>query len=386
MRILVTTDQWSPDLVGGSARVAADTARALARRGHEVVAVAPAAAEMPRVTFEEGVEVHRVVRRGPFPQTFADPILTRRAVRPLLGRGFDVALTHQATNGSGLAGLGLPQAAVFHASAVLEMRFLRERVGGTRALVARGLDPALVRLERRWLSAAGKHLVLSRFSAGLLRREHPSLSDRVAVVGGGVDDSFFAPPKESASVLRERLGIRPGVLLFTARRLEPRMGVHVLVEAIRRLDGQGVVLAVAGDGPERAGLAEQVERAGLRGQVVLLGRVSEADLRGLYAAADLFVLPTVAYEGFGMSTVEALAQGTPALGTDVGATPEILSDLGADFVVPHGDADALAAGVARLLPMLGPELRARARALAVERYSWDNAIVRWEEAIRGAMH
>jgi hypothetical protein len=54
--------------------------------------------------------------------------------------------------------------------------------------------------------------------------------------------------------------------------------------------------------------------------------------------------------------------------------------------VPHGDADALAAGVARLLPMLGPELRARARALAVERYSWDNAIVRWEEAIRGAMH
>ena len=164
------------------------------------------------------------------------------------------------------------------------------------------------------------------------------------------------------------------------------MGVHVLVEAIRRLDGQGVVLAVAGDGPERAGLAEQVERAGLRGQVVLLGRVSEADLRGLYAAADLFVLPTVAYEGFGMSTVEALAQGTPALGTDVGATPEILSDLGADFVVPHGDADALAAGVARLLPMLGPELRARARALAVERYSWDNAIVRWEEAIRGAMH
>jgi len=385
VRILVTTDQWSPDVVGGSARVATDTARALARRGHEVVAVAPASAETPRLTVEHGVEVHRVVRRGHLPQTFVDPILTRRAVRPLLRRGFDVALTHQATNGSGIAGLGLPQAAVFHASAVLEMRFLRERVGSTRALVARGLDPALVRLERRWLTAAGTHLVLSRFSAELLGRQYPALSERVAVVGGGVDDSFFAPPMESATVLRERLGIPPGLLLFTARRLEPRMGVDVLVDAVGRLDSSGLALAVAGDGPERADLARQVEAAGLRGRVLLLGRVSEADLRGLYAAADLFVLPTVAYEGFGMSTVEALAQGTPALGTDAGATPEILTALGDEFVVPHGDADALAAGIARLLPLLGPELRARARALAVERYSWDNAIVRWEEAIRGGI-
>ena len=43
MRLLVATDQWSPDTIGGSARVAADTARALVARGHSVTALVPRA-------------------------------------------------------------------------------------------------------------------------------------------------------------------------------------------------------------------------------------------------------------------------------------------------------------------------------------------------------
>ena len=113
-----------------------------------------------------------------------------------------------------------------------------------------------------------------------------------------------------------------------------------------------------------------------------LGRVSESELRALYAAADLFVLPTVAYEGFGMSTVEALASGTPVLGTAVGATPEILAPIDEALIVPRADANALAAGLRRVIPLLTPELRARCAERARAEYAWEVAILPWEAALR----
>jgi glycosyltransferase involved in cell wall biosynthesis len=381
MRILVATDQWSPDVVGGSARVAVDTARALGRRGHEIVVLAPSRPELSAVEHDGAVEVRRVLRRGPFPQTVADPLSTLRAARAVRDRSFDVLLAHQTTGGSGLlaARLGAPLALVFHASAVLEMRFLRRSVRGLGRAKLHVLDPMVSALERVATRRSAAILVLSEFSAQLVRARHPSVADRVRVVGGGVDDVFF--DSRDADSCRARFGIPSGTLVFTARRLEPRMGVDALLEALPLVHDEQLVLAVAGTGSTRTTLESQVRRLGLQDRVRLLGRVSEDDLRMLYAAADLFVLPTVAYEGFGMSTVEALAAGTPVLGTGVGATPEILEGLGPEFVVSRAEPHALADGIREVLPLLGPDLRARARRLAEERFRWDNAIARWEEAL-----
>src|SRR5207249_11624167 len=58
-----------------------------------------------------------------------------------------------------------------------------------------------------------------------------------------------------------------------------------------------------------------------------LGFIPDETLPSYYHAADVFVLPTRELEGFGLVTVEALACGTPVLGTPVGATPEVLSGL-----------------------------------------------------------
>ncbi len=67
----------------------------------------------------------------------------------------------------------------------------------------------------------------------------------------------------------------------------------------------------------------EVARLGLGDAVTLTGRIDDNALVRHYQAADLFALPTQAYEGFGMVTLEALACGTPVVGTPVGATPEI---------------------------------------------------------------
>lgn len=387
MRILIATDQWSPDTIGGSARVAADTARALVERGHSVTALVPAQADRVARAIEDGVDVLRVLRRHRVPQTLADPVSTRRNARRLTAR-FDVLVGHQSTTAVGLASAmpDVPLALVFHASAILEARYLRSRVDRPEQLKLLALDPAAVGLEWRSVRSAAAVLTLSAFSRGLLVERHPDAAGRCHQVGGGVDPAFFAPPAEPSAVVRARHGVADGeIFLLTTRRLEPRMGLEELLGAVAATRDQRITLAITGDGGQRSSLEALARSLAVSDRVRFLGRVSERELRALYSSADLFVLPTVAYEGFGMSTVEALASGTPVLGTAVGATPEILAPIGDAFIVPLADAQCLADGLQRVIPLLTPELRARCSDRARTLYSWEKAILPWEAVLESAI-
>ena len=86
-------------------------------------------------------------------------------------------------------------------------------------------------------------------------------------------------------------------------------------------------LAIAGTGELDGALRAQIETLGLQASVALLGRISEEELVRRYQQAHLVVLPTQELEGFGLTTAEALACGTPVLGTPAGATPELLAPI-----------------------------------------------------------
>jgi glycosyltransferase involved in cell wall biosynthesis len=112
-----------------------------------------------------------------------------------------------------------------------------------------------------------------------------------------------------------------------------------------------------------------------------VGRVSEDELRDWYRAADLFVLPTVAYEGFGMVTLEALASGTPVVGTKAGATPELLEPLEPRLVAEGSDPESLALAIGEALTFSDDDLRRRSREYAVARFDWERVTRVWEEAL-----
>ena len=348
-----------------------------------MTALVPAQPGLGARAVEDGVEVHRSLRRRGLPQTLADPVTTRHSTRRLES-DFDVLVGHQSTTAVGLAaGMpGVPLVLVYHASAVLESRYLASRAEWRERLKLRALDPVQVALERLAVRQASTILVLSAFSKGLLVDGHPGAAGRVHQVRGGVDATFLAPPAEPAAAVRERHGIpADAIFLLTTRRLEPRMGLEELLAALAAADHPGLTLAITGNGGQRASLESLAGALSVQDRVRFLGRVSEGELRALYGAADLFVLPTVAYEGFGMSTVEALASGTPVLGTAVGATPEILGPIDEALIVPRADANALATGLLRVIPLLTPELRARCSERARAEYAWEVAILPWEAAL-----
>jgi glycosyltransferase involved in cell wall biosynthesis len=233
--------------------------------------------------------------------------------------------------------------------------------------------------ERSVTSAARGTVVLSEFMRSELRELCPSAADGSQLIAGGIDTDFFSPgPAERPPWARSA---EP--LLFAARRLTLRTGVLELVQALPAVLEQwpGARLAIAGDGHQRATIKEYIHRSGLDDRAVLLGRLDDAELRNWYRAADLTVTPSQELEGFGLSTAESLAVGTPALVTPVGANPEVVRDLHPLLVASGCGSADLAAGICRVLGELGllHTLRSTARAQVHPQWSWAGVAGRYLE-------
>jgi glycosyltransferase involved in cell wall biosynthesis len=164
--------------------------------------------------------------------------------------------------------------------------------------------------------------------------------DRVHVAHHGVEIPAPADPAADRRIL-DGLGVEAPFLLFVAT-LEPRKGVHTALDAHAALRARHPDLGLVLAGPPGWGEPPDLRRPG----VVATGRVGDRVLDALYRNAVALALPT-SYEGFGMQVLEAMARGCPVVTTDVACLPEICG--GAADLVPHGDVDALAAALDRLV-------------------------------------
>jgi glycosyltransferase involved in cell wall biosynthesis len=381
MRILIASGTWYPER-NGVARVASEVGRRLADRGHRVTALVPRVPELPAEEREGSLTVRRVVRRGPLPLIVNDIIETSRASRR--AESFDVLLAHGASCTLGLA-RARPTASlvsVYHASLLRELRFMRPRLPwGRERLVSYVNEPISSVVERAAVERAMRILVLSNYSRSLLMADHPRQEAKIQAVSGGVETAAFNPgaPREA----RQRLDLDPDRrLLVTIRRAEPRMGIEQLLRALRIMQADDVALAIVGGGILTDELHRLSAELGLDGRVHFAGRVSEEVLPDWYRAADVFVLPTVAYEGFGMVTLEALASRTPVVGTPVGATPELLEPLDPRLVARGSDPESLAKAISETLSFADDDaFRARCREYALARFDWDKVIAGWEGAL-----
>ena len=199
------------------------------------------------------------------------------------------------------------------------------------------------RLEARLAQAAAVNLVVS-----------PDLADRVRRLGGRdvrlhpVGSSPLPTPSRSRDDLRAELDAGDRPVLFALGRLHRQKGFDLLVEAAARWRERSPqpLVVIAGDGPDRDGLARTASRQHL--DIRWLGYVADRTrIAELFCAADLVVVPS-RWEGSPLAVHEALSAGRPVVATPVGGLPAL---VGSDEVVfvPPDDPAALAAAVSRLL-------------------------------------
>lgn len=383
MHVLLATNNLYPDPgATGSGRYNYEVGRELVERGHDVTVITRLRGEVPERETVEGMDVHRyrasMVR---FPSILRT---IRRRVEAIDGKQpIDLLGFHGA-----LSSLGVDRAVGDDVPRIYTVHGLWSVEYGDRLV-----DPApwaypwhwlnrtlRHRIETRLLRRSDRAIVLSEFMRTRVT-EHHAEHPPITVVPGGVDPDRFAPTDEPAHDAIDE----DEISVLTVRRLTPRMGIETLLDAFAQVARSDVDphLYVGGDGQLRAELVSRAERLGIDDRVTFLGYVPEDELPACYASADLFVLPTLELEGFGLVTIEALASGTPVIGTNAGATPELLGPLADDtavsepLLVDAGDADALAAGLESWTDRSAAERTnagAAARSYVLEEgYTWADA-------------
>jgi glycosyltransferase involved in cell wall biosynthesis len=221
---------------------------------------------------------------------------------------------------------------------------------------------------------------------------------RISLAPCGYDPEEF--PWQDQAAARRSLGIDPDEhVVLQLGRLVPRKGVDNVIEAVgrlRRTHGISARLLIVGGSERRADpardpeikrLADVARAAGVSDRVTFVGRRDRSELAAYYGAADVFV-STPWYEPFGITPLEAMACGTPVIGSDVGGLRYTIRDGETGFLVPPRDPDVLAHRLARVL--CDPTLSARFSAKGMERvrstFTWRHVAKRlsaiYEDVLR----
>ncbi|HEU4377071.1 MAG TPA: glycosyltransferase family 4 protein [Hyphomicrobiaceae bacterium] len=246
---------------------------------------------------------------------------------------------------------------------------------------AYGEKNALKRLYNSVMARGDVVIANSRYTARLIAERYATPGARIEVIARGVDVHKFDPEsiaQARVAALRDRWGVGPGEpVILLAARLTGWKGQTALIAATAKLQAMGrlgsAAVVLAGDAQGRTAyvrmLEDQIDRLGLKGRVRLVGHVE--DVAAAFAAAHVTVVASTEPEAFGRTAIEAAAVGCPVIATDIGAPPEtvlaepaVAANAITGWLVPPGDADALAARLAdalALAPAARRDLGQRAR-------------------------
>ena len=338
---------YSFEVPGGVQSHVLDLARALRALGHDVEVLAPADEETPLPDFVRptGRSV-RIAYNGSVARLSFGPVSFARVRRWIRDHDFDVLHRHEPVAPS-LSLLALmiadgPIVATFHTSTP------RSRTLSAFQVV---LQPFLEKITARIAVSA---------LARRVQVEH--LGGDAVEVPNGVEVGFF----ENATPLPGYP--RPGLTVgFVGRFSEPRKGMPVLLDALRRLEPAlpDVRLLVAGrgdaDGLKLSAGPELADR------VVALGQVDDLTKARALRSVDVYCAPNVGGESFGVILTEAMSAGAPVVASDLDAFRRVLDDGRAGVLTPVGDPAALASALGGLLT--DPERRAALSAAGRRRVS-----------------
>ncbi|MBV8688362.1 MAG: glycosyltransferase [Alphaproteobacteria bacterium] len=222
---------------------------------------------------------------------------------------------------------------------------------GFNADEAAGLLPRRSRYRRVGLPAAFRLVVPSERLERIARDAWRQPAARVARIPNGIAVARYAAPPSSDAI--PGFAKAPGeILVGTVAGLRAVKNLPRLVRAFAGIGTDQARLVIVGSGPESERIAAEARRLGVAGRVLMPGFLADpARWIGLF---DIFALSSDS-EQFPISLVEAMAAGLPAVATDVGDIPHMVSDDNAPLIVHPGDEAAFAAALASLAAR--PDLR-----------------------------
>ena len=308
-----------------------------------------------------GTWTHRLVNA---PLSLLWPLQLRRWLRRL---GVDIVNAHAPVPGLGDLAVLLsgrrPAVMTYHAGSMIKGHRYRDRLLG---LYERHVLPRVFSRARALVAVSPTSLASGRPGA--------------VEITPGVDVEQFTPGLPAST--------RPRTIVYVGRmdRASSWKGVDVLLRGFAALtDTPEARLKLVGHGnalPDHTALAEQL---GIADRVEFTGALTGGALVAALQGAAVLALPSLTEaECHPMAVIEAMACGTPVVGSDVGGIPCVVVPGVTGLLFPPRNADALAAACRRLLQdgALADRMGAAGRRRAVERYAWPSLTDRYLELFR----
>lgn len=410
MRLLVVSNLYPPNVIGGYERLCYDAVSGLARRDHRITVLTSSFGN--KVEDFPGQVVRRSLRLligdgiyRPFEGDAAAREAINRAnltvlrqsiaeTRPEIIFAWNLFFLDRSMLDA-LAGSGIGVVLMLTDNWLITMEkphfwasFFRDHVLGDRPFAPTATPAAAARDRRSSLLARGRRWLLNRvgprtppavsgiaearvnfpfraiFGSNFVRDLYDASGIAFAhghVVHNGVSqDGYATRPARDRTALVEPGELR---LLFVGRLVDLK-GVHTTVEALPLLspDELGVTrvrLAIVGDMRDAAyvrQLRETIERSGAANRITMQPPVPEEALFDLFQAHDLYLFPSL-YEPFSLTLIHALASGIPTIASRAGGNVEIVREGETGLLFEKSSAQDLARAVRALA--CDPALRAR---------------------------
>lgn len=336
MRILISMLHYHPARPSGSTRLAFDEAVYLSQQGHEVwVVTQDLTHDNPKYSFRDNLHVLQYpsphLHSVDFRRIQIHQQLTQELLSIYLPDGPEIVHGHSLLHHDGALSFyngSIRYCYSVHSPVSLELQASsRRNISISDKFRLQTAKFFSSRIESRVLFNADIVTSDSHYTKNLLVKLYgDDLEQKVNVIPGWVDIDRFQIASDRNQLKQELGWPRDIPVLFTLRRLVPRMGLDRMLYALAevKMAGRDFYWAVGGTGRLHAELEALTKDLGLENQVRFLGFVPEETLPKMYAAADAFVLPTSELECFGLIMLEALASGTPVLATPVAAIPEVM--------------------------------------------------------------
>ena len=273
----------------------------------------------------------------------------------------------------------IPRIQMFHTLGLVKREVMDEDIDGE--------SDVRVSIEKRAVRESAAVTAASEIEVSELVDLYGADTSKLHIIPCGVDPNVFRPMRQADA--REVLGRDQceRIILFVGR-IEQIKGIDVLLRALGllffrhpELRSDVCLLVVGGaldpgdDSPEIEkieALRSLVHQHRMEANVSFVGSMDQQRLALFYAAADVCAVPSLT-ESFGLVALEAMACGTPVVGTRVGGLQTLIEHGQSGLLVPAGDYQALAESIAQVLtdPRLRMHLAHGARERA-EHFSWRN--------------
>ncbi len=217
-------------------------------------------------------------------------------------------------------------------------------------------------------------IAISEFNRSQVAKLGTCSAESISVIHCGVDLTKF----EEKPLRQLERPVGDPLRILSVGSLVPKKGHRYLIDACHLLREKGIdfVCTIIGGGPDELALPRQIKNYGLQGQVELLGARPHPEIVAAYHQHDLFVLASIVApdgdrDGIPVVLMEAGKIGLPLISTPISGIPELVRHDQTGWLVPSGDASALAEAIAVLSTnsALRKRMGQNARALVEAQFS-----------------